>query len=465
MIGLLLSASCSDRENKHVPVNGTTTSTSTPEQTFAKWMKEAEAGKIEAQFDVGNALEKGIGAAKDSSKAAEWYQKAASQGLGKAEAALGSAYIQGKGVPKDLIKGAELLVRAASRNDPSGEFQLGQAYRTGNGMEQDITKAVELFNKAASQNYLPAMASLGDMYLEGKDVPLDPQRGLQLLQKAADGNDARGLSNLAAVYHSGNGAAIDRKKSFELAIRAATLGDDNAKFGVGIRYHTGDGVDQDPRKAADWYQTAINSDDDEVVANAEAELGAMYVYGTEIPKNLKAGIELLEKAASKGSSYAMVTLARQYYLGEGLPKDAAKSFALSIRASEQKNESFLGSFRAHGQVSVGDAYLRGIGVEKNLTKAADYYRLAAIAGNAKAQQNLSWLYQYGKGVDRNLTIAYGWLNLSLAAPEGDASNDAKGKAGRDKLENLMTPEEIAIAQEMSSSWKKGSDLVVNTSTK
>jgi caspase domain-containing protein/Sel1 repeat-containing protein len=65
------------------------------------WLPEAEAGDAEAQQNVGQIYEKGLGTEPNYAQAAEWYVRAAQQGLKSAQVSLGYLYERGLGVPRD----------------------------------------------------------------------------------------------------------------------------------------------------------------------------------------------------------------------------------------------------------------------------------------------------------------------------------------------------------------------------
>ena len=67
------------------------------------WMPEAESGNAEAQSNVGEIFERGLGGQPNYAAALIWYQKAAEQGNKKAQFNLGTLYEQGLGVEKDMV--------------------------------------------------------------------------------------------------------------------------------------------------------------------------------------------------------------------------------------------------------------------------------------------------------------------------------------------------------------------------
>ena len=68
------------------------------------------------------------------------------------------------------------------------------------------------------------------------------------------------------------------------------------------------------------------------------------------------------------------------------------------------------------QNKIGNMYATGKGREKNMRKAAYYYRLAAEQGNKYAQHNLGFCYWDGTGVERDRDEAVKWLRR--AADQG-----------------------------------------------
>ena len=67
------------------------------------WMPAAETGDAEAQVNVGEIFERGIGGQPNYEAARIWYEKAAAQGNTRAQFNLGTLYEQGLGVPRDQV--------------------------------------------------------------------------------------------------------------------------------------------------------------------------------------------------------------------------------------------------------------------------------------------------------------------------------------------------------------------------
>ncbi len=81
------------------------------------WLETAEQGDAEAQTNVGEIYERGLGGEPDLALAAEWYQKAADQRLPRALVNLGSLYERGLGVAADPLRALNLYRQAAGIKD------------------------------------------------------------------------------------------------------------------------------------------------------------------------------------------------------------------------------------------------------------------------------------------------------------------------------------------------------------
>lgn len=99
------------------------------------WLASAESGSAEAQNNVGEIYERGVGGQPDYTAAATWYQKAVAQGYTRAMVNLGSLYEQGLGVDKDPLKALNLYRQA------SGLPENSVIYAEAAQREQDEQKA------------------------------------------------------------------------------------------------------------------------------------------------------------------------------------------------------------------------------------------------------------------------------------------------------------------------------------
>jgi len=81
------------------------------------WQPDAEKGDMQAQYYVGEIYQRGLGAAPNYSRAAEWYRKAAEQGYVKAQMSLAYLYEKGLGVEKNPQQALRWYRKASGLGD------------------------------------------------------------------------------------------------------------------------------------------------------------------------------------------------------------------------------------------------------------------------------------------------------------------------------------------------------------
>jgi hypothetical protein len=91
------------------------------------WMEAAQAGDPEAQNNVGEIYERGLGEEANYEAAAIWYQKAVDQGYTRAMFNLGTLYEQGLGVPADKLRALNLYRQSWGMPEDSVIYQSAAA--------------------------------------------------------------------------------------------------------------------------------------------------------------------------------------------------------------------------------------------------------------------------------------------------------------------------------------------------
>jgi hypothetical protein len=96
--------------------------TESGEATYASlmrvWMPLAKSGDPEAQTNLGEIFEKGVGGPPQYDLAVQWYRLAAEGGYARAQVNLGSLYERGVGVPRDTTQAMSWYRRASGLNSP-----------------------------------------------------------------------------------------------------------------------------------------------------------------------------------------------------------------------------------------------------------------------------------------------------------------------------------------------------------
>ena len=146
-----------------------------------------------------------------------------------------------------------------------------------------------------------------------------------------------------------------------------------------------------------------------------------------------------ETLAEKGVADAQVNLGNLYMRGWGVPQDYAVAFDWYRKAAAQNNRL------AQGKLGILHYY--GLGTVQDSAEAARWFEKAADQGDANAQTTLGLLFANGDGVPRNPIKAYFWLTL------GFEFGDASANELRLQLASELNPGEIAAALSRVEEWK------------
>jgi len=123
------------------------------------------------------------------------------------------------------------------------------------------------------------------------------------------------------------------------------------------------------------------------------------------------------------------------------------------------------------RIFLGDKYLNGFNVTRDITEAARWYCRAAEQGDWEGQRALGRFYRNGKTVPQDYVQAYMWFTLGAGHTSSDVKRvfeDVHPSAfqqlakERDELALEMTPAQIARAQAFAHDWKPvPNDIAVN----
>ncbi|XP_029972630.1 death ligand signal enhancer [Salarias fasciatus] len=167
------------------------------------------------------------------------------------------------------------------------------------------------------------------------------------------------------------------KDAFACFVSAAQQGYSKAQFNTGVCYEKGRGVSKDKEKALHYYkQAALGGHTHAQYRYAKLLLTTR---GQQSLEELNTAMELLEQAAAADLTKAQLCLASVY--SQDPVRYGSKSVHyLKMAAASGDNTALL---------LLGQCYESGLGVQKNLKQAFDFYKQAAQAGNKQAQSLLT----------------------------------------------------------------------------
>lgn len=138
---------------------------SSVERRISQLLPRAEAGDLEAQYQVGLAYNQGfVDAPLDpewETRAGAWFAKAAAKGHARAQFELATCYDTGRcGLKSDPAQAFAWFEKAANLKNCSAEFAIGQAYYFGiRSVKKDLVKA-KLWLERAARNGHPSAREL-----------------------------------------------------------------------------------------------------------------------------------------------------------------------------------------------------------------------------------------------------------------------------------------------------------------
>ena len=207
--------------------------------------------------------------------------------------------------------------------------------------QKKIDKIKELTEKARKGD-VEAQTQLGEAYLHGIDTKIDYKKAMEWSKKAAAKKSYRAMTNVGIIYLEGLGVEKDYKKAFKSLSDGVDGGDMKAPKYLGIIYQNGLGQEKSFDTAAFYYEIADSSGDMTVRYN----LGKIYEMTGDY-----------EKAA-------------ELY---------------------QKTDGRMDQVTAPMYEALGDLYVNGKGVRRNLKEASEWYEKAAKSGNQQAKNKLDKL--------------------------------------------------------------------------
>lgn len=293
---------------------------------------------------------------------------------------LGRMYMRGEGVQQDFDRAKLWFDRGVTRGDAQSQYCLGLMMLHGYGVAKNIGKATDLFKASADQDYALSQVQLGVLFLD-RGQPEDVR--------------------IANDY-------------FELAARYGNI---EAQYYLGEMIHHGIGRDKACAQAMNLYKTVAEKA--EPLVSSWNEANQAYEDGDHelaLLGYLHAAEEGYETAQN---NVAYLLDSRQSMMNNVLRIGEPKSPLLNnpslalvyyTRSSRQGNIDSL--------VKMGDYYLDGVGVDRDIDKAVKCYTGAAeYQQSAQALFNLGWMHENGVGLDQDFHLAKRYYDLALATNE------------------------------------------------
>jgi len=241
-----------------------------------------------------------------------------------------------------------------------------------------------------------------------------------------------------ASDHPGMAAfkAGDYATAYKIWAPLAENGDANAQANLGVMYLRGLGVEKDIPQAVQLFQSAAAKGN----GQAEFQLGLMFQKGVGVQQDYAQAMRWYEMAADQGDPFAGYGMGRLFEEGYGVPRDE-RAAAIWYRRAAEKGI-------APAEYNLSQMIAKGAGGEKkDDVQAYAWCRKAADQGYGKAAAALATMYERGIGVEANAEQALFWSDVAARYQEKVSERQ------RAALVSKLTPEVVARAQNSAGAWK------------
>jgi len=265
--------------------------------------------------------------------------------------------------------------------------------------------------------------------------------------------------NAVCYLYYGQGKFDDAAKWCQAA---ADHGFIAAMESVGWMYRHGKGVRQDYQQAIKWFEAMAEDDSaqHEIRAGSRAPhyIAEMYRNGEGVDANPARALEILRKSAESGNANSQFFVAYVLEYGDfWLAPLTSEALVAAAEGHYNPKSTYRQDWAAAATwyqkcagidsrctFALGRLYEAGHGVSGNYAEAKRWYeRAVALDHNGLAMNSLGSMYEKGEGVPQDFIQAHMWFNLEAGI---------MGSTNRDRLAKLMTPEQIARAQDLARDW-------------
>jgi hypothetical protein len=304
----------------------------------------------EAAYQLGQMQDRGEGIPADPAKAAHAYTRAGNQDHVLAQARLGELYEQGKGVARNEATAAQWFAKAARQGHPESQYRYGLLLMRGRGAPPNPDQAARWLGEAADSGIAAALPPLRELaaagqagaqyklatvLTQGRLAPPDSRQAFEWLRKAAGQGLALAQFDLAYAYSAGEGTPADpaaaaqwygaaAAQGFATALpklaQLAASGEPVAQYHYG-RYLVNGGTL--PGRSSDQTDDLIHA------------VLRWYRAWTSNPS--ADGAALMRKAADTGHADAQFELGRLYLAGKGVPASRDEAAAWFSKAAASGN--------------------------------------------------------------------------------------------------------------------------------
>ena len=293
----------------------------------------------------------------------------------KAAGYLGRMFLRGEGMEQSFEKALTWFRRGVANGDALCQYELGLMHLQGLGVRKDPVLAADYFKEAANQDFASAQVNMGQLFLDQGDI----QTATRFFDLAARHGHIEAFYHLAEISNNG----VGRERSCGMATAYYKM------------------VAEKVETIHSAFDEANRSYDD---GDAEAALVTYMMAAEQGYESAQANVAyILDEYRSILSLDFFIPWKRRR---SSLLRNAVLALIYWTRSAKQSNIDAM--------VKMGDYYLGGYGIERDMEKAATCYQTAAETHqSAQALWNLGWIHENGIGVEQDFHLAKRFYDQAL----------------------------------------------------
>lgn len=225
----------------------------------------------------------------------------------------------------------------AHKGNVLNQLTMAILYQHGICVDKNISKTIKWLEMSSNEGYAPSNYLLGDLYYFGQDIKEDYQKSENSYKNILFDSNSEIWTRMGYIYTQ-YGKKTDLIKAKKFYSLGAEKDHPIALYSLGMMYASGLGTDRNITKAIKYFEKVLVNNSTLNTVRPET----MYFLAKVLYKKNKILykdriIDLIKKAASQNYADAQVMLGEGYLLGEDVEKNITKAKYWIKKAIDQNN--------------------------------------------------------------------------------------------------------------------------------
>ena len=306
----------------------------------------------------------------------------------------------------DINKAIDIYKECIETNaDSMAMFKLGSLYLNGKGVDENVELGLKYINAAIAAGNKFVKITMAGIYSDSNNKLYNMDKAIELYKDCAENDsDSFSMFRLGSIYFNGNGVEKNTVLGLQYLDHAAKSGNKYAKITMAGIYSNGDNEFYDMNKAIRLYKDCAENEN-EPDTFSMYRLGAIYLKGKGVEKNIELGLHYLNNAIDEGNSFAKVTLADFY-------ADSTHSRYNITKAIQLYKDCIKNDSDSYSMSRLGSIYLFGHGVDKDEALGLKYLNDAVANGNEHAKKTIEFYnnMKHSMAISASFSLAYHFLS-------------------------------------------------------